>query len=414
MRKFPEYIDVLKQHGYTEAENISDWYFQHRREVDRSLFGPTVASDEFASKVRWKSKFGVACVDALKKHFADKATEKERERAVWFQRDHERAMTDPNWRQTASQTTIDPFTTIDLEDFRFDFDGRTWSLGEFAYSFQLGRIAPQHDLIGIDLSGLRLYNVRLVNICLAGACLDGAHFNQVELVQTTLPQASFDSARLMTVRARNGTYFNGADMSRAGVLGIFPLSDETLTAPFRYTEISYWRLVAESLSGFGGSAPGKEPGWEVGRHTTFMNNTVTGLTRPETQALREYITWYQFTMERIRDMRTLPRLSQIGFVFAVLATKHWTSYKVLASVALIIDLFFAALFCVGSGTLVSGVSGFWDCFYASTLIFTSLGVEGLKPISPFGQFIVIAEAIMGYLTLAFFVLLIARKVERPR
>src|SRR5205085_10510813 len=142
-------------------------------------FGPTVASDEFASKVRWKSKFGVACVDALKKHFAEKATEKERERVVWFQRDHERAMTDPNWRRTAAQTTFDPFTTIDLEDFRFDFEGRSWTLEQFTYSFEMNRIAPQHDLIGIDLSGIELRDVRLVNLCLARACLDGAQFNQV-------------------------------------------------------------------------------------------------------------------------------------------------------------------------------------------------------------------------------------------
>jgi len=322
-------------------------------------------------------------------------------------------MTDPNWRRTGGQHMIDPFANIDLEDFRFDFEGRSWTLGEFTYTFEMGRISPQHDLIGIDLSGIKLYNVRLINLCLGSACLDGAHLNQVELLRTTFSQASFESARLMTVRASNGSYFNNADMRRAGVFGIFPLSDETLTAPFRYVEISYWYLVAQTLKAFVGFKFTNPPGWELGRHTTFMNNTVTGLTRPETQSLREYITWYQFTMERIRDIRTLPRLSQIGFVFAVLATKYWTSYKVLASVALVIDLFFATLFWVGSGTFVSGASGFLDCFYSSTLIFTSLGVEGLSPISPLGQFIVLAEAIMGYLILAFFVLLIARKVERP-
>jgi hypothetical protein len=413
MRKFSDYVETLRRHGYTEAENISDWYFQHRKEVDPILFGRTVASDDFASKARWKSTFGVACIDALKKHFADKTSEKERERAAWFRRDHERAMTDPNWRRTGDRTIIDPFTTIDLDDFRFEFEGRTWTLGEFTYSFEMSRIAPQHDLIGIDLSGLKLYNVRLVNICFASACLDGAQFNQVELVQTILAQASLNSASLMTVRARNGSYFNSADMSGAGVFGIFPLSDETLTAPFRYVEISYWRLVAESLKAFAGFTSANQPGWEVGRHTTFMNNVVTGLTRPETQALREYITWYQFTMERICDVRTMPRLSQIGFVLAIVATKHWTSYKVLATVAFLLDLFFATLFWLGSGKFVSANLGFWDCLYSSTLIFTSLGVEGLSPISPLGQLLVIVEAITGYVILAFFVLLIARKVERP-
>jgi len=412
MKKFSDYVDVLRQGGYTGAENISDWYFRHRQEVDPILFGRAVASDEFATKVRWKSRGGIACVEALKKHFQDKASQKERQSAARLRQDHERMMTDPNWRRTGGQFIIDTFATIDLEDFRFDFEGRSWTAAEFTYTFEMGRISPQQDLIGIDLSGITLHNVRLVNLCLAGACFDGAHLNQVDLIRTTFPQASFQSARLMSVRVNNG-YFNNADMSCAGVFGIFPLSDETLSAPFRYLEISYWDLLAQTFKAFVGFKATKQPGWDLGRHTTFMNNTVTGLTRPETQSLREYITWYQFTMDRIRDIRTLPWLSQIGFVFAVFATKYWTSYKVLASVALVIDLFFTTLFWAGSETFVSGISGFWDSFYSSTLIFTSLGVEGLRPLSPLGQFIILAEAIMGYLILAFFVLLIARKVERP-
>jgi hypothetical protein len=45
------------------------------------------------------------------------------------------------------------------------------------------------------------------------------------------------------------------------------------------------------------------------------------------------------------------------------------------------------------------------------LIFTSLGLEGIKPISPIGQILVISETISGYVVLALFVFLLARKVE---
>jgi hypothetical protein len=143
-----------------------------------------------------------------------------------------------------------------------------------------------------------------------------------------------------------------------------------------------------------------------------MNNTVTGLTHPETRAIREYITWYQFTMARLTNFRATPILSQIGFVSSVIATKYWTSYKALAVVALLLDVIFATFFRFSSHHFTSDGATFLDCFYTSTLIFTSLGVEGIKPITHLGQLTVIGEVITGYIVLAIFIFLIARKVER--
>jgi hypothetical protein len=96
----------------------------------------------------------------------------------------------------------------------------------------------------------------------------------------------------MTIRGGNGSFFNSADMTGAGVFGIHPLSDQSLTAPIEYTQISYWHLLFQTLKALLRFKSKHAPGWELGRHTSFMNNTVTGLTRPETRAIREYITWY--------------------------------------------------------------------------------------------------------------------------
>jgi hypothetical protein len=410
MRHYEDFLKITQTHGYNGSVNICDYYFKHRRALDSLFFGQNVANDEFALKVRWKSQRGVACVDAIKLYLKSKMEAKAEESAKWFRGDQ--MLTDPNWQKNLDAKEPNLFAEIDFEDFRFDWEGRPWSLAEFTYSFQTGRIFPQKDLIGIDLSGVRLRNVRLVNLAFGGACFDDADFFQIELENTSFPQASFRRARLMTVRTSNGSFFNNADMTAAGVFGIHPFSDQSLTAPIAYTQISYWRLVFQTLKTLLRFKSQLAPGWEAGRHTSFMNNTVTGLTRPETRAIREYITWYQFIMARLANFRTAPILSQVGFVSSVIATKYWTSYKALAVVALLLDVIFAIFFYLAPHHFTSHGATFLDCFYTSTLIFTSLGVEGIKPITHFGQLTVIAEVITGYMILAIFIFLIARKVER--
>jgi len=314
MRAFSDFSKILEKHGFDGTTNVSDYYFLHRRQLDPLLFGPNVGSDEFASKVRWKSLRGIACVNAIKRYFEAKMAAKEREAVEWFRED--RMLTDPNWQAKRGNARFDSFVTIDFEDFRFEFEERSWTLTEFAYSFQTGRISPQKDLIGIDLSGIHLHDVRLVNLCFGGACFDGGHLFQVELLDTCFPQASFRGARLMSIWAQGSSYFSSADISEAGVFGIHPLSDKTLSAPFKYTPISYWRLVFETLRGATGIKSARSTGWQMGSHTTFMNNTVAGLTLPETRSLKEYIRWYQYAMTRINDFRTAPILSQIGFIIS--------------------------------------------------------------------------------------------------
>jgi Ion channel/Pentapeptide repeats (8 copies) len=410
MRPYSEFLPILKKHGYDATTNACDYYFEHRRELDPLLFGPAVASDEFALKVRWKSVRGIACVAAVKDYLQKKMEANEKATAQWFREDHQRMMTDSNYYKSHRRTP-DMYATIDFEDFQFNFDGQSWTLSEFTYSFQTGRISPQKDLIGIDLSGIHLRNCRLVNLCFSQACFDNADFFQIELINTNFPQASFRDARLMTIQAKKGAYFNGADMTNTGVFGIHPLSDQTLTAPIQYTEISYWRLLVDTFKAVARITSRYAPGWKVGAHTSFMNNTVTGLTLPETRSIKEYITWYQFTMGRIANLRRMPILSQIGFVLSVIGTKHWTSYRALAGVALVIDLIFAIFFQFASRNFLSEGSTFLDCFYASTLIFTTLGVEGIKPATHLGQIAILVEALTGYLILALFVFLLARKVE---
>ena len=66
---------------------------------------------------------------------------KAEESAKWFREDQ--MLTDPNWQKNRDAKTLDLFAEIDFEDFRFDCEGRSWSLAEFTYSFQTGRISSK-------------------------------------------------------------------------------------------------------------------------------------------------------------------------------------------------------------------------------------------------------------------------------
>ncbi len=136
------------------------------------------------------------------------------------------------------------------------------------------------------------------------------------------------------------------------------------------------------------------------------------MTLPQTRRVKEYITWYQFTMEKIIELPKLPIGERIGFAFSVLATKHWTSYRALATFALVLDFLFSSLYSLFHAHFFELNNSFMGIFYASTLVFTSLGLEGIKPCTALGEIIVMAEVVSGYLILGLFVFLLTRMVDR--
>jgi hypothetical protein len=411
MKSYESILTILKQNGYDETTNVSDFYFNNRERLDPLIFGPNYHSDEFANRIKWKSEFGVACVNAIKRYIEEKLYHHETIVNQKFFSQHHLMMNDPEWQKKVKFDPEELYVTIDFSDFSFQYQNRSWTINEFTYSFKTGRIGGQLDLIGIDLSGISLKNCRLVGLCFGNANFDNATMSHVELIATTFQDTSFRHANLGGIHVKNGSYFNSADFTTTGVFGIYPLGDKCLTEPFKYTEISYFYLLKITIKSLLHIKSHSVPGRESGRHTAFANNPTSEMTLPQTRALKEYITWYQFTMDKVVDFPNIPFLKKVGFLFSVIATKHWTSYWALAFFALILNFIYPSLFLLCSHHFEQLSDNYFTLFYDSMLIFTSLGLEGIKPISPIGQILVISETISGYVVLALFVFLLARKVE---
>jgi uncharacterized protein YjbI with pentapeptide repeats len=371
-----------------------------------------VHSDEFANMVRWKSLMGIECRNAILNYVAKKIGDKEKEVTEKFVSTHSLMMDDPEWEEKVRINLDDFYAIIDFSDFSFNFQNRSWTIKEFVYSFKTSRIGGQVDLIGIDLSGIRLSNCRLINICFGHAILDNAVIWQVDLINTDFIGASFCNARLSNIHVKKGSYFNNANMTGAGVYGIHPLGDKCLSQPFIYSQVSYLFLVKQALIRFFRIGNQTSISQQLANHTGFANNPTNEMTLPETRALKEYILWYQHTMQRIDHLPSSPLRERFAFLFVVLSTKHWSSYSALGLFALIANTLFTLSYICFNNSFHGLDEGFMNVFYNSTLILTSIGLEGIKPVNLLGQFIIICEVVFGYITLALFVFLLARKIER--
>ena len=151
--------------------------------------------------------------------------------------------------------------------------------------FETSRIGGQQDLVEL-ISLIKLGNCRLVRLCFRGANFDNAKLFQVELIGTSFQGTSFRNAQLVNMRAKEDSFFNGADFTAAGVFGIIPLSDRSLTEPFRFTEVSYLYLVKQTFKSLLHIKSRTLIGQETGRHTAFANNPTTEMTLPKTRAKR--------------------------------------------------------------------------------------------------------------------------------
>jgi len=318
-------------------------------------------------------------------------------------------MDDPNWETKIGANVLrDLFATIDFSGFTFGFGGRSWNLNEFTYSFPLQRASGPIDLSGIDLRGIKLRHCRFVNINFAGASFDNAQLSEIELVGSSLYRASFRGSRFQSVRCGKGSSMNGIDLTSAFVNAIF-LNDKCMSTAFIYKDVSYWYLIKSTWKSLIGKPTKTE---EKVNHTQFVWVVTNEMNLRETRQIKEYLIWYQDTMERIKELRKEPLYQRLAFMLSLVATKRWSSYRVLALFAFVVDLVYSLIFWITKAQFVEMPKNLVSIFYASTLIFTSLGVEGVKPGTSIAEILVVSEAIMGYLVLGLFVFLMTRMVDR--
>jgi hypothetical protein len=411
VESFSAGLDILKRNGYDGSMNVSDFYFAKRKILDPIIYGPSVQSDEFACMVRWHSSIGFACKKAILEYFHSKISQHEENITKEFFPHMNAMIEDPEWDKKFIINPANLYVTIDFSDFIFQFENRSLTIRDFTYSFHLSRVGNAVDLIGIDLSGIELRKCRFINICFSRANFDNAVLYQLELINTNFSDATFRHARIMGIQAKQGSFFNYADFTGACVFGIYPLGDSCLSLPFFFNEISYIRLVSITIERFLRFGPRKIVGQQPSSYTGFANNPTNEMTLPSTKALKEYIIWYQRTLQKVDRLPSISICEGLSFLFSVLTTKHWTSYPALAISAFAVNLFFTGLYASFASHFDKLNIDAISLFYQSVLVFTSFGLDKIKPLTHFGEFIVMSEILFGYITLALFVYLISKKID---
>jgi hypothetical protein len=412
VESFESVKEMFKQEGYDSSMNISDFYFINRKRLDPLIYVPSVHSDEFANMVRWHSPIGIECKKAILEYFKTKINQHNDRVAKELFPKVRTMIEDRDWDKKVNINDFDFYVTIDFSDFSFLFENRLLTIKDFTYAFSLGRIGNEVDLIGIDLSGINLSNCRLVNLCFHNANFDNANLFQLELIHTAFSNVSFRHARLASIRVKDGSFFNGADFTNACVFGINPLGDGCLTEPFQINEVSYFYLARLTLQRFFRFDSKHMVSQQPSQYTGFANNSTNEMTLPSTKSLREYIIWYQRTFAKIDRLPSLSIREGLVFSLSVLFTKHWTSFSALVITAFLSNLFFAGLYLAFASHFTGANVDLFSLFYKSILVFTSFGLESLEPLTYFGKLIVLSEIVSGYITLALFVYLMSKKIDR--
>lgn len=384
--------EILRENGYTGSENISDFWFANKErlqpivsKVDQVLW------QDFDLMVRWKSDLGQACHKAIM----------DRIRMLFQKRnDYYRDMMrqDPN--------LFPPMIMVELDFTLFSFShaGRVYTLDEFASQFNTSRVGGSSDLRGIDLSGISLSLCSINNCFLMGANFSGARLDQVELHNTLLVRACFRNARIVLLRMDDRSSIDEIDIAGAA-LNVVPLKSNV-----KLREVSYFWLVSTASRALF-HPKDTDLSFKPTKHTRFSCVSTDGLTAPENKRLKEYVNWYQHVTHQLEHFNEVPFLKRAQFVFSIITTKYWTSYKALAAVALVINLLYGFLF-FSLKSLFDGISSYLSAVYYSVVTFTTLGYGDIRPLSDIGRLLVISEVVLGYITLGIFVFLISDKVNK--
>lgn len=398
----PDFVTkLLREIGYTDAQNIGEFWHKNEAAISRVLSGShPLEFNRWTEQLRWTTPLGQACQAAVRKHIDEHREHLHKVRNAICNADKAGSF--------SAQLMNHPARRLSFDRFTFEFNGKAWTLDDFQ---KLGRSQryPDANLTGIDLSGIRLVDCEVWNVCLASAILDGAYISQVTLNQTTLTGASIRNARIVSVRVNHGS-LTECDVSGSFINAV-DFTNEVISSDMRYAPVSYWFLIKRLwLAIFSAKHPLMQQS-ENNRHTTFLFNRTIGLTLPETRPFKAYVDWFQFVGQQTVNFRNLPIRQKLGFASSLLLTKAWTSYSVLACWGMAANIAFATFYYVNRSSFKGlEVGNFINALYFSFITFTTVGYGDITPATTLSQVVVMVEIILGYLTLGCMVFLIGHKV----
>jgi hypothetical protein len=393
MIEYQRVVNHLKKNGYSEQENISDyWFYRHencKRIVDKRF--PSY-SQIFELQVRWRSTIGRVCVEALKSHIEQR---------------REKARLESSIRYKLSDFSF-VFAKLDLNDFTFHFKEREYNVKAVAEAFPTSQIKGWHDLRGIPLDGICLTDCKLIGLNFSNASFVGANFQQVQLVNCNFISANFDNSRFVMIRHDQETALGGISL-KASFVNAVEISDQVVRNPMRITELGYCELIKYLLDTLVWK---KNPVRNRGKWTRFQLVDVRGLNDPLLRYQAEYINWSQSLLGKIDGFSELPMSERISLLGSIVFTQYWRSAIVLAIFSAVINSVFAISYIAFSSHFKGLSGGFLESLYFSVVTFTTLGYGDVTPNDDLGRILVILEVIIGYVTLGSFLFILGQKVSQ--
>lgn len=383
-------ISIIKKHGWDGESHIGVYWFENLEELSRlvDLKLPAFAQT-LSIQLRWKTPLGEACRLAIIEHIKV------------------RARIPDGFIDNVLRFGILQRPVVNFNGFEFNFENKTYDLSIFQDSFNTGKWTGWDVLGGIDLSDQNLHNVVLENVFLAWSNLSGCVFSQCEFKNVNLIGATLTGARLQSVTLDDRTTIGQTNIAGADFNAV-TLNDSSVRVPFKLKEVTQLYLIRCLLLAWLGKF--SYFFLENIKHTNFLCCDVSGMNSAEVKRLRIYIDWYQHVMHELNYFSSRSFGERLKFSLALLFTKCWHSYSVLAVMSFFVIFVYGVVYYLGAEGF-AGISGFIAAVYFSVVTFTTLGYGEIHPITDFSRILVVTEVLIGYVLMGSFIFLIGHKVN---
>lgn len=385
MLKIENYIKIFKKYGFTEDQNISDFWFKNKKKISKEIFSISGEEDPLSLKLRWHSRLGIVCQREVRKYIEKKQNNQERIRG-------------------------DLYGRIDFNDFSFQYEKEKYNLKSFALQFETSQMMSTNDLRGINLDEISFNLCKIINCFFATASFRKSNFQQCWLINTNLVKTDFSNSRFVSIKVDEGSQINGINLKGAFVNAI-ELNEKAIgNSVFSFTQVSYLTLIKDTIKKL--CKPNDRINYKNRNETVFSGFQITGVNNSNLKRLHQYLDWYQYIYYRLSKFKNESFLKRILFLLSIIFTKHWSSLWVLTGFAISINFVYGILIYIIRDSFQSKYTlDIFDSFYLSIVTFSSLGFGDIVPINWIGQLLVLINVVSGYVVLGIFIFLLTNKIN---
>jgi hypothetical protein len=249
------------------------------------------------------------------------------------------------------------------------------------------------SLAGADLSGAKLEGAELYKVDLSGASLIGADLSNVYLAEANLKMADLRGVNLQGTNLGRTTLLRadieGANLRNADIYGA-DLTDMTYGA---YKTMKGHFYGIRGL----GSSYGNALFVRDARDQDYLDTLENTIEATSSKGLRHWKRFWFRAWGLIDYGRSLGRVFAFAFIMAMtFGTIYFLDYN--------LGLGFLEYSSAGTSPL--------SPYFHSIVTYTKLGFGSMTPLNGIGEFLLVCEGILGYVTLGLLLSILANRVAR--